>query len=666
MSGENQVVEYNPSDLLTSIPAAPSDTQEFEPQQLLEGLQTPSEPLFRTPSVKGALKTAEAIATKGTGTNLAKGAAALFDETIGNIIPAAEQLLGYPVIRPFVGPAKAKEISDKLVSYVDKPLGKFLGITEDPVYQNEGLGQIMKYIGKNLDKGAEYISEKTGMPKEDVQYFANLATIPATEGGLRVAGAVSKLPKVMEESQRAMGIEPKAKVTVETSPESYKDVGAAQTTNKSMLDAAIAQASPQLKEALKNIDPSQISQDALNRVMDADSLPEPVLLTKGQALQDPTRISRERNERGFKEPLVERFNEQNKSLLKNAELMKDQVAPDVFTTDHVENASNLIESVNQIKKNNTKATQDAYKALEDAAGGKFPVDSKTFGENARAVLDAGDESEFLPATIKSKIDAYAKGKEMNFNQFENLRTQIARETRRAQAAQDGNAVHALSLVRQELENLPMPGASAELKELADTARNAAKADFDLERNNKLYNSIVNESADTKDFIPKTVIRSNNKDFGDTLALLQNDPIALQHLRSGTMDYIIRQSTDASGNFKSAKFGDFIENLDLNKRLNPLFGTEAAETLRKIAKTGKLIEAQPKGAFVNNSNTLVGALPVVKQLATTALERNIPGLKTAGQVYFNVKNAKDIKETLEPGAGVGKKKEKFRLNEIGKE
>jgi len=66
MSGENQVVEYDPSDLLTSIPAAPSETQEFEPQQLLEGLQTPSEPLFKTPSVKGALKTAEAIATKGT------------------------------------------------------------------------------------------------------------------------------------------------------------------------------------------------------------------------------------------------------------------------------------------------------------------------------------------------------------------------------------------------------------------------------------------------------------------------------------------------------------------------------------------------------------------------------------------------------------------------
>ena len=336
MSGENQVVEYNPSDLLTSIPAAPSETQEYDPQQLLEGLKTPSEPFFKTPSLKDSTKIAEAIVTKGTGTNLGKNTAALFDNTIGNIIPAAEQLLGYPVVRPFVGPEKAKEISDKLVSYIDKPLGKFLGITEDPVYQNEGLGQILKYIGQNFQSGAEAISEKTGMPKQDVEYFMNLATIPATEGGIKIAGVIKKVPKVMEETSRAMGIEPKAKVTVEAAPESYKDVGAAQTTNKSMIDAAIAQASPQLKEALQNIDPSQISQEALNRVMEADSLPEPVLYTKGQALQDPTLISRERNERGFKEPLVERFNQQNKALLKNAELMKDEAAGDlVNTTSHV-------------------------------------------------------------------------------------------------------------------------------------------------------------------------------------------------------------------------------------------------------------------------------------------------------------------------------------------
>ena len=667
MSGENQVVEYNPSDLLTSIPAAPSEMQEYDPQQLLEGLKTPSEPFFKTPSLKDSTKIAEAIVTKGTGTNLGKNTAALFDNTIGNIIPAAAQLLGYPVVRPFVGPEKAKEISDKLVSYIDKPLGKFLGITEDPVYQNEGLGKILKYIGQNFQSGAEAISEKTGMPKQDVEYFMNLATIPATEGGIKIAGVIKKVPKVMEETSRAMGIEPKAKVTVEAAPESYKDVGAAQTTNKSMIDAAIAQASPQLKEALQNIDPSQISQEALNRVMEADSLPEPVLYTKGQALQDPTLISRERNERGFKEPLVERFNQQNKALLKNAEKMKDEAAGDlVNTTSHVADSEGIIDQVKSIQKSNQEATQSAYKSLEDANGGKFPVNSKTFGENARAALEVGDDTEFLPSSIKAKVDAYAKGKEMNFNQFENLRTQIARETRKAQSAQDGNAVHALNLVRQELENLPMPGASTELKQLADEARSRAKADFDLERNNDLYKKVVNESADTKDFIRKFVLDSKNADFTNSLQLLQDNPTALAHLRSGTMDFINRNSLDASGNFSSNKFANYIENLDLNQKLDHLFGTKQAETLRTIAKVARTVESQPKGAFVNNSNTLVSALGFGKKLATTALERNIPGLKTASEAYLSLKNAKDIRETLEPGAGIGKKKEKYKLSEIGKQ
>ena len=667
MSDENQVVEYSPSDLLGSIPAAPTETQEYDPQALLSELQVPSESIFKTPSAKNILKGAEFIATKGgIGKDLSKGTAALFDETIGSLIPAATQLLGYPVVRPFVGPEKAKEITDKLTSYIDKPLGKTLGITEDPVYQNEGLGKILKFIGKNIQNGADYISEKTGMPKQDVEYFINLATIPATEGAIKGGKAIVKLPGELEKAKTAMGIPPKASVTVEAAPESYKNVGAAQTTNKSMLDAAAAQASPQLKEALKNIDPSQISQEALNRVMEADSLPEPVLYTKGQALQDPVLISRERNERGFKEPLVERFNEQNKALLKNAELMKDEAAGDlVNTTSHVADAEGIIDQVKSIQKTNYDATKSAYKALEDANGGKFPVDAKTFGENARAALEVGDDVEFLPSTIKAKVDAYAKGKEMNFNQFENLRTQIARETRKAQRADDGNAVNALSLVRQELENLPMPGASAELKQLADEARNRAKADFDLERNNTLYKKVVNESADTKDFIRKFVLDSGNTDFANSLQLLQDNPTALAHLKSGTMDFINRNSLDASGNFKTAKFADYIENLDVNKKLDSLFGTETAEKLRKIARVGRTVEAQPKGAFVSTANTVPGAMGVAKQMATTALERNIPGLKTAAEMYFNVKNAKDIRETLEPGAGIGKQKEKYKLSEIGK-
>jgi len=453
-------------------------------------------------------------------------------------------------------------------------------------------------------------------------------------------------------------------------------VGAAETTTKSMLDQAAATASPELKpalEKLKNTNPTNIDTEVLNRHIEADSLPIPVRLTEGQATQNPVLISRERNERGLKEQLAQHLNSQNKALQENANLMKERVAPDVFTPNHVADAESAIKNV-ELK---AKATEDtitqAYKDLEDLGAGKIQVDSKAFGNNALSKLAEKDDIDFLPSAIDRKIREYASGKPMNFNQYENLRTQIARETRKAQSAQDGNAVHALTLVRGELEKLPLIGETAEAKQVADVARGLAKQEFDLlDKNKPTYNSVyanvVNGSADTKDFIPKTVLRSDNKDFAKAMELFKDDPITMQHLASGTLDWIIRDSTDASGNFLTGKFSKHINNLDLNGKLTPLFGEEA-QTLKNIAKTGQYIEARPKGSFVNESNTLVGGLAQMgKQYAIkSATKLPVVGrfVEPAVEISQARTAAKEVKKSLKPGAGIEQKAKKTKLSDIGK-
>jgi len=267
----------------------------------------------------------------------------------------------------------------------------------------------------------------------------------------------------------------------------------------------------------------------------------------------------------------------------------------------------------------------------------------------------------LPSVIKTKIEAYEGGKPMNFAQYENLRTQIARETRKAQRADDGNAVHALTLVRGELEKLPLIGETVEAKALADKARSVAKSEFDLLNRdspayNKVYADLVNGKTDTRDFIQSAVLRSKNKDFAKTMELF-DDPVAQQHLRAGALDIIIKDATDASGNFKPARFAKAIENLDVNKKLDVLFGEEA-QTLRKIAKTGQLIEARPAGAFVNESNT-AGAL--LSQYGKKLAEQTpIVGrfVEPARQVLQERATNKAVEESLRPGAGV-------KIKDIGK-
>lgn len=405
--------------------------------------------------------------------------------------------------------------------------------------------------------------------------------------------------------------------------------------------------------------PEDVAHDI--RLKTASELPVPIKLTEGQATQNPTLISRERNERGFKEQHAERFNEQNKALQENAVIIKQNSAPNVTTNDYVADADNLIDIVKTIKENNKTKTQEAYKALEEAAGGKFPIDGVKFAKNTIEKLIDEDRLDYLPATIRNKLDAYASGsKQMNFNLFENLRSDLAAEMRKADRAGDGNMKHVLSVVRDQLENLPMQEGDVALKALADNARKVAKADFDLEKSNPLYSKVLNESADSKDFIQNFVIRSKNADFMKSIELLKDDPIALEHLRSGTMDYIIRESTDASGNFSNAKFNKLVENLNVNKKLDVLFG-ENAKQLKDLAEVSKIVEARPRGSFVNESNTATAIGSMVKQYGSDVIKdipivRNIVG--PASKILQERKITKEVKKSLNP-------QPKTKLSDIGK-
>ena len=116
---------------------------------------------------------------------VAKDLAAAFDNTIGSVLPFFTKKLSQAGTR-FLGADKAGEISDKLVSYVDKPLGRAFGITEDPVYQNQALSRIMNFIGENKEKGDEWIAKNTGMNKNDVQFFTDMALIKAGQEPTKV------------------------------------------------------------------------------------------------------------------------------------------------------------------------------------------------------------------------------------------------------------------------------------------------------------------------------------------------------------------------------------------------------------------------------------------------------------------------------------------------
>jgi hypothetical protein len=108
-------------------------------------------------------------------TQLGRTAASLADVTVGGVLPAAAQMVGYPLARLGRSPEEAQAATQRIVSAVDKPFGKMAGVTETPEYQQETARQIMDFIGENFQKGAKWIADKTGIPASDVEsYMASL------------------------------------------------------------------------------------------------------------------------------------------------------------------------------------------------------------------------------------------------------------------------------------------------------------------------------------------------------------------------------------------------------------------------------------------------------------------------------------------------------------
>ena len=124
---------------------------------------------------------------------LGRGAASLADVTVGAVLPAVAQQVVYPFARIGRSPEEAQRITGGVVSAVDKPFGKAFGVTETPEYKGEAAQRLMGFIGENFQKGAEWISQQTGVPTGDVENMMGSLTLAAPAAAKPVARAVKQV-----------------------------------------------------------------------------------------------------------------------------------------------------------------------------------------------------------------------------------------------------------------------------------------------------------------------------------------------------------------------------------------------------------------------------------------------------------------------------------------
>ncbi|CAB5212651.1 hypothetical protein UFOVP194_38 [uncultured Caudovirales phage] len=650
---EPQEIDLN--ELASTLPPA-QDTSPGTVEYDLSKLHQVVKP-YKEPKKLGLLESMQGPYAKNEPLKLEKQFASLADTALN--LPAAVASIGtYAAARPFTTPERAQELSGKVSSYLENPIGQATGITESPAYKGEGSRQLMDFIGQNIHKGASWVAEKAGIPVQDVENIANSLSFAAVPEAVKLGvKGVNKVTPIASRATQAIQDQFAArKGPQETVASEYLPNIPGESTAGPIHDLHPALAAI-VTDAQKRGLP--INAEALARQNEALSLG--VDLTEGQRTQDPMLISKERNERGIKEQLVNKFNEQNQQLKNVAENFKAKVGPENAADNYVTNSEHILAlTKDQIDANN-KIAKEAYQKLDEASGGKLPIDGRAVGNNALEALKSADIEEYVPGTILSKLKSYAEGgKEMNFNLFENLRTQLANESRKAERAGDGNTVHALSVVRTELENLPLTNEAGGIKTLADEARSAFRANRQLEANNQFYGKAARGSLDSANLIQSTVFGVKNDYFGHVMDIVAKDPAAKQHLAQGTVDYMLSKSTDGSGNLNPMKMAKYIDDLDRNKRLEPLFGKDEAAQMRKYARVSRYTKSAPEGSFVNYSNTAPAAAQLIQQYGPAAAEVvgsqfGLPGGSQAaswvGEKMQQRATKKQAKKSTSPEAGI---------------
>jgi len=125
--------------------------------------------------------------------SLGRSTASLADVTVGGVLPAAAQMVGYPLARLGRSPEEAQAATQRIVSAVDKPFGKMAGVTETPEYQGEAGRQLLDFIGENFQKGAKFIAEKTGLPVADVESYMGTLSLAAPAVARPAARTIQEL-----------------------------------------------------------------------------------------------------------------------------------------------------------------------------------------------------------------------------------------------------------------------------------------------------------------------------------------------------------------------------------------------------------------------------------------------------------------------------------------
>lgn len=590
--------------------------------------------------------------------DLALGGASLADQTIGGILPMAGQVT-QAVARPFTTPQRAEEIGGAVTSALEKPFGKTLGAlgvgqgTESPAYKQELMRSVMDtFAQKGVEPTAEAIAKTTGLPIEDVRNMLGTAMIGVapTVGkygtkGLNVAREVAG--DIRSQMQQQFAAKQGMPGQQAAQPGGMQSAGAAAAVPENVLrgniNAAIAEASPELQAHVQSLNPRSVNVPALETRSLEDK--HGINLSTGQRTGDTGLYSQEWNKRAETSTLETHFNEQPKQFKAAFENSIRRNAPDISETDPSALGQVQINALAAKDAKRVQAIDAAYKDFRDqyvqsrqAAGlpvdKDFPVNGNEFLQKVDVALRDQLLQHDVPPAIKNLLDDINKNDgNMTYNQFINLDKRLSAKTKEG----TGSERAAAYVIRNQLQDIPLSPEAAALQPLYENARGLAKERFDTIRSNPAYRAAINEAADLNElastgeslkaekFHDKFVTKGTPESIRRMKAELADDPQALQAMTAGELRNAMRKAGLATDtpDLNPKQLANYI--YDNKGRLQEALGPEGMKDLMELAALSSKV-GMPKTGTFNYSNTFSGMLgEMAKQGMSTAAEAKLAAM-----------------------------------------
>ncbi len=443
-------------------------------------------------------------------------------------------------------------------------------------------------------------------------------------------------------------------------------VGAMATPDRATVETMLASASPELRAKITEMPTELVDIKALENQLKGDKFG--YQLTKGEALQDSAMMSDEFNKRAKNPELLSRLEDRDAKIAQGFSTLAEKAAPDL------PGGMNLVDygqtAIDQLIAKDRARLADIsqkYLDLEKANGGRFPIDTNKL----KADVDAELSKKVLKTYASNNMSSYLtdladfqKRGNMTFDEFENLRTNLAEEMR---TNPSGNARKVAFVIRDALEKLPMSEDLKTIKPLADAARNANKARHDILNTNPAYRAAVKdtrldselasglEHVAADKFIKKFVIDSPTADVKRLVGELGENTLGHQAAQAGLIKQLENVAVGSKGVINQKTFNDVL-NKTVGKKLFDIMPNQTAVDLKDLADLARLTEHVGGKGFANTSNTVPA---MMREGALNAAEMGI-NVKTGSPIGSIGRAAmekltanKKIKESLELGAGVKK-------------